>query len=95
MLKEVTKKELDLECSRCIVVKTGDTKKASTIIESKLNITDYKVIDSGELRIYDENGELSEINRVLIQDGAGVLGIYEAGVSLEDYFKQLVGEVQS
>lgn len=95
VLKEVTKKELDLECSRCIVVKTGDTKKASTIIESKLNITDYKVIDSGELRIYDENGELSEINRVLIQDGAGVLGIYEAGVSLEDYFKQLVGEVQS
>ncbi len=94
ILKEVTKGELDLECSRCIVVKTDDTKKASTIFENKLNITDYKVIDGSEIRIYDENVKSNELNRVLVHEGVGVLGIYESGVSLEDYFKQLVGEVQ-
>ena len=51
VLKEVTKQELDLECSRCLVVKTDDTKKTATILESKLSITDYKVIDSEEVRI--------------------------------------------
>lgn len=94
VLKEVTKKELDLECSRCIVVKTDDAKKTSTIIEKCLNITDYTVIDSEELRIYDESAELKDINKTLIRGGAEVLEIYESGVSLEDYFKQLVGEVQ-
>lgn len=94
ILKEVTKGELDLECSRCIVVKTDDTKKASTIFENKLNITDFKVIDGSEIRIYDENVKSNELNRVLVHEGVGVLGIYESGVSLEDYFKQLVGEVQ-
>lgn len=95
VLKEITKEELDLECSRCHVVKTNDTKKAATIIEQELDITNYKVIDSGEIRIYDENVKLDELNKILIQNNLNVSGIYESGVSLEDYFKSLVGEVQS
>ncbi len=95
VLKEVTKQELDLECSRCLVVKTDDTKKTATILESKLNITDYKVTDMSEIRIYQENVSPKELNRTLIQNGIDVDGISESGVSLEDYFKQLVGEVRS
>ncbi len=95
VLKEVTKQELDLECSRCIVLKTDDTKKAATILESKLNITDYKVIDSGEIRIYDESAKPEQLNKVLVLNDVSISGIGESGVSLEDYFKQLVGEVQS
>ena len=94
VLKEVTKQELDLECSRCLVVKTDDTKKTATILESKLNITDYKVTDMSEIRIYQENISPKELNRTLVQNGIDVDGITESGVSLEDYFKQLVGEVQ-
>ena len=95
ILKEVTKQELNLECSRCIVVKTDDTKKTATILESKLNITDYKVIDSGEIRIYDESVKPDTLNKILIQNNANISGIFESGVSLEDYFKQLVGEEKS
>lgn len=95
VLKEVTKQELDLECSRCLVVKTDNTKKTATILESKLNITDYKVVDSGEIRIYDESAKPDILNKVLIQNDVSISGIYESGVSLEDYFKQLVGEVRS
>ena len=95
VLKEVTKQELDLECSRCIVLNTNDTKRAATLIENKLNISDYKVIDSGEIRIYDESAKPDEIGRTLIQNDVTVSGIFESGVSLEDYFKQLVGEAQS
>lgn len=95
VLKEVTKQELDLECSRCIVVKTNDTKRIATILESKLNITDFKVIDSGEIRIYDETAKPDILNKTLLQNNVNISGIYESGVSLEDYFKQLIGEVQS
>lgn len=95
VLKEVTKQELDLECSRCLVVKTDDTKRTATILENKLHISDYKVIDSGEIRIYNENTDPTELNKVLIQNGINISGIFESGVSLEDYFKQLVGEERS
>lgn len=95
VLKEITKEELDIECMRCHVVKTDDTKRAAVLIEQKLNITNYKVIDSGELRIYEESIKTDELNRLLIQNNVNVSGIFETGISLEDYFKSLVGEVQS
>lgn len=95
ILKEITKEELDLECMRCHVVKTDDTKNAAVIIEKDLEITNYKVIDSGEIRIYDENIRPDEINKLLVRNNVNVSGIYETGISLEDYFKSLVGEERS
>ena len=95
VLKEITKEELDLECMRCHVVKTDDTKKTAALIEQELNITNYKVIDDGELRIYDEGIIPEDLNRLLIQNNVNVSGIFETGISLEDYFKSLVEEVAS
>lgn len=92
VLKEITKEELDLECSRCLVIKTSDVKSASTVLENKLNITDYKVIDNGEIRVYDRSAKPEELNKALIKADVPISGISESGVSLEDYFKQLVGE---
>lgn len=94
VLKELTKEELDLECMRCHVVKTDDTKRTAALMEQKLGITNYKVIDSGELRIYEENVKTDELNRLLIQNGVNISSIYETGISLEDYFKSLVGDVE-
>lgn len=91
VLKEITKDELDLECMRCVAVKTSDTKGAVTVIE-KLGITDYKVIDSTEVRIYQENVNPEELNKMLIMNNIGVSSVYETGITLEEYFKSLVGE---
>lgn len=95
VIKEITKQELDLECSRCITVKTDNVKKTAIVLESNLNITNYQVIDTEEIRIYDENAKPNELNKAFIQNGVNISQIYESGVSLEDYFKQLVREVQS
>lgn len=91
VLKEITKEELDLECMRCHVVKTDDVKRAAAVIEQHLGITDYKVIDSGELRIYDDKIKSDDLNKTLIQNSVSVTGLFETGISLEDYFKSLVG----
>lgn len=92
VLKELTKDELDIECRRCLVVKTSDTKKSAVLFEEKMNITDYKVIDKAEIRIYSDNVTHSDINRMLVENGVDVYAIGESGVSLEDYFKQLIKE---
>ena len=89
ILKEITKEELDLECMRCLSVKIDDTKRAAVIIEEN-GITDYKVIDNSEIRIYSSI-DPGEINKMLIKNDVNVSGISESGISLEDYFKSLVG----
>lgn len=90
ILKELTKEELDLECMRCHVVRTDDAPRTAALVEQAFGITDYKVIDSGELRIYDENVNPGALNKLLIRNDVNVSGIYETGISLEDYFKSLV-----
>jgi ABC-2 type transport system ATP-binding protein len=92
VIKESTKQELDLECSRCIVLRSENIKRAVTVIEDKLGLSDYKVIDNRELRIYEENVRPDIVNRTLINNDVDVWEIFESGVSLEDYFKKLVGE---
>lgn len=90
ILKELTKEELDLECMRCHVVRTDDAPRTAALIEQAFGITDYKVIENGELRIYDESINPGELNKLLIRNDVNVSGIYETGISLEDYFKSLV-----
>lgn len=90
VLKELTKEELDLACMRCLVVKTGDTKRAAVVLEDELGISEYKVIDGGELRVYETGVKPEELNRALIRNDVPVSGIFETGISLEDYFKSLV-----
>ena len=89
VLKEITKEELDLECIRCIAVKTDDTKHAAVILEQN-SIAEYKVIDGSELRVYNNDIKPQDLNRLLIQNDVNVSEVFETGISLEDYFKSLI-----
>lgn len=92
VIKELSKEELDLECQRCIVIHTEDVQKAVAVLEKQLVLTDFKVINESEIRIYADTVPSAEINRCLVEAGVSVREIYESGISLEDYFKSLVGE---
>ena len=92
IIKDVSKEELDLECSKCIVIKTKDVKKATVVLEQVLNTTNYKVIDSAEIRLYDYLENSAKVNKTLLTNSVEITGIYESGISLEDYFNSLIKE---
>lgn len=89
VLKELTKEELDLACMRCLAVQAGDVKQAAVILEQN-GISNYKVIDGQELRVYDDSMKPERLNRLLVERGVDVSAVFEAGISLEDYFTSLV-----
>lgn len=90
VLKEITKEELDLACSKCIVIKVLDTKKAAVVLEKELYTTNYKVIDEQEIRLYDYLNQVAKVNKVLSKNDVDVMAIYESGISLEEYFDTLI-----
>ena len=90
VIKELTKEELDTECSKCIVIKTDDTKKATVILEKELNTTNYQVVNNEEIRLYDYLEQSQKINKVLVKNEVNIKQIQETGISLEDYFKSLI-----
>lgn len=93
-VKELSKEELDLECSKCIVIKTDDVKKATIVLENVLKTTNYKVIDKKEIRVYDYLNHTDKVNKALIKNDVNIMSISEVGISLEDYFKTVIKEVK-
>lgn len=94
VIKEITKEELDLECNKCIVIKTDNTKKAAVVLERDLKTTNYKVVNSKEIRLYDYLDHTDKVNRALSKEDINVMGLYETGITLEDYFKVLIKEAK-
>ena len=94
VIKELTKEELDNECSKCIVIKTSNVEKVTVILEKELNTTNYKVIDKEEIRLYDYLEQSQKVNKVLVQNNVDIKQIQETGISLEDYFKTVIKEAK-
>lgn len=75
LLKEVSMESIRNEQSEYIEFLVSDTKKASFIIVDKLNISNFKVIDNEQMRIYSFTIPQSEITKVLLDNGVAVNGI--------------------
>lgn len=92
VVKELSKEELDIECSKCVVIQTDNLKKTATILEKELNTTNYKVIDKKEIRLYEHLDQISKISKALSKNDINILGLYETGITLEEYFKSVIKE---
>lgn len=94
IIKELSKEELDVECSRAIVIKTNNVKETCLILEKELNTKNYKVIDKHEVRLYDYLDNSGKVNKELAKNDIDVISIYESGISLENYFKSILKEAE-
>lgn len=92
VIKEITKEQLDEECSKCIVIKTTQASRAAVILEEQLQTKNYKIIDNQEIRLYDYLENSGKVNKVLIKNDIDIISLYETGITLEDYFKTVIKE---
>lgn len=94
IVNDLSKEELDTECSKSIVIKTNDVKQTCLVLEKQLNTTNYNVVDNSEIRLYDYLDNSGKVNKVLAKNDIDVISIYESGISLEEYFKLIVKEAK-
>ena len=94
LIKEVTKEELDIECSKCLVIKTDDSKKVTYLLENNLHTKNYKVINEEEVRLYEFLDIPEKVSALLAENHLKIKGFYEYGISLEDYFKDMIKEAE-
>ena len=92
ILEEITAQELKERCRKSLMVKVDNITKAEKALKG-LNIYDYRVSTSGEIKIYDS----VKINQVVLAlDAAGVdiSAINSSEGSVEDYYLNLVKEAR-
>lgn len=90
IIKELSKEELDNECSRCLYLKVSDVKRVSVLLEEQLKTTNYKVLNDHEIRLYDYLDNQQLVSKMVIENGIDLYAINEMSVSLEDYFKTII-----
>lgn len=90
LIEEVTMESIRERNTEYIEIATDEVKKASFILETKLNIRNFKVIDDKTLRIYEDTISQKEISKTLILNDINIEAITKKNSSLEDYFLKLI-----
>lgn len=95
LIEEVALTHVREKNTNYIEITTTECTKAASIIESVLNITNFRVIDHRIIRIYDTSVPQSEISKTLALNDIVIESIHKQSSSLEDYFLTLLngGEI--
>jgi ABC-2 type transport system ATP-binding protein len=86
LLEEVSMEQVRGRHNEYTEIVVTDVPRAVLVLEDKLAIVNYKIMDSSTIRIYDPRLAPVELNRLLVQHEIGVEALNKKTRSLEDYF---------
>lgn len=89
LIKEVSINNLRETNTEYIEIEVDNYKKAGYILESTLNIKNFKIVDDSKIRVYDCKGSKNELSKALIMNNIEIISIVRKNTSLEDYFLKL------
>ncbi len=95
LIQEVSMNTMRGQNTDYVELKTSDYKKAAFILESKLHISNFKVMDQSVIRIYDTEIAQSVISKTLILNDVSIESINKKTASLEEYFLTQIEGVEN
>lgn len=93
LIEQISQKELSGKCSNYMAVVVDDIPKAIFVLEEKLNITKYEVMENDEIRIFTD-GDSKFINQEFMKNNIQISQIYYQKQDLESYFLNKIGGVE-
>jgi ABC-2 type transport system ATP-binding protein len=94
MMKEISMKEIEQMSLAYIELSVLNVKKAAYVLSEKLNLTNFKIIEDGQIRIYDNRISTQELSKVLALNEVEVVALGKKAETLEDYFLKMTAEVK-
>lgn len=85
MMKEISMKEIEQMSLAYIELSVLNVKKAAYVLSEKLNLTNFKIIEDGQIRIYDNRISTQELSKVLALNEVEVVALGKKAETLEDY----------
>ncbi|MDU6264770.1 MAG: ABC transporter ATP-binding protein [Anaerocolumna aminovalerica] len=91
LLDEGSREELQKKRRNFIQLMVSNIDVAKEIIEKEYKTDRFEVVKKNEIRIYDEQLSIPELNKTLVLNNIKVERIYVDEESLEDYFIRVTG----
>ena len=92
-MKETSMKEISESSLLYIELCVINIKKASYVLADKLGIDNFKIMEDGKIRIYDQKVSVQELSKVLAINDVEITAVNKKTESLEDYFLKMTAEV--
>ena len=89
MNKEISMREIEQMSLAYIELSVQNPEKAAYVLSEKLGLTNFKIVEDGQIRIYDNQVSTQDLSRVLALNGVSVSALAKKGETLEDYFLKL------
>ncbi len=94
MIKEIAMKEIEQMNLAYVELSVVNTKKAAYVLSEKLHLTNFKIIEDGQIRIYDNRVSIQELSKVLTLNDVEIIALGKKAETLEDYFLKMTAEVK-
>lgn len=95
LITEVSMEKLKGENTEYIELVTTNPTQACVVLEDKLQITNFKIIQQRMIRIYEQGISQTDISKTMILNGIEIESINKQVTSLEEYFLALINKEES
>lgn len=96
LIKQLSAKDLARESGQYIKITTKNSaKKAMELLKKSFGLKEIQIVSANELLIHEQTDKTGEMNTLLVTKGIVVESIGVIKQSLEEYFVNLTGGIQS
>ncbi|MBS6396644.1 MAG: ABC transporter ATP-binding protein [Clostridiales bacterium] len=92
MMREIRMKEIEQMSFAYIELSVLNTKKAAYVLSDKLGLANFKIVEDGTIRIYENGISTQELSRALALNEVEITALGRKSETLEDYFLKITGE---
>lgn len=94
MRQEIGMKEIEQLSLSYLELTVTDVRKAAYVLSDRMNLSNFKILENGEIRIYDMGASTQELSKSLILNDVEVISIGKKAGNLEEYFLKMTAEQQ-
>lgn len=95
LVEEFSADELEQRCKQSLIIKSDNSQKVISLLNSEFSITNVETVDENTIRIFEGFEDTGRINTVLVKNDIAVSDISASGQDLEEYFMELMGELKN
>ncbi|HBB28801.1 MAG TPA: bacitracin ABC transporter ATP-binding protein [Clostridiales bacterium] len=93
LVEELTMDEIRHRNRHYVKLTVSDMSKTVPILEKELAISDFQILNDNDIKIFQLDNNLENMNRVLVSNDIGVSELSVKKGNLEEYFLKLTGGV--
>lgn len=91
LIEELSIQELDVKCQQHLQIRVNNKNLAATVLEAKLDTTNFEVLSDGLIRLYEFVDIPGRVSTALVEGGVVIEQLTPAGDDLETFYMRLIG----